>query len=301
MTLDDKNLYVYTFYRFIKLENTQKIKKSLDAFFFKTNLKGTILLSTEGINTSISGSMNELENCIKLIRKILRIRKLDIKISLVENNPFNRLKVRLKKEIVSLGKGYLDVNKKTGKFISPSEWDELIISNDIKLIDTRNIYEIEIGKFKKAINPMTNNFREFPSKFEHLKISKNQKIAMYCTGGIRCEKASAYLKTKGYKNIFQLDGGIINYIKHHKKNKTNKLWNGECFVFDNRVTINKNLTKGEYVQCYGCSQPLSKKDLKSKFYIKGVTCGFCYLERTDQQKRNSMTRQIQIEKNNYEI
>ncbi len=296
MKINNERLYVYTFYRFIKLKNTQKIKNKLDTFFLKTKLRGTILLSTEGINASISGSRKEIKDCMKLVRKILKIRKLGIKINSVQYNPFNKLKVRQKKEIVSLGKGYFDVNKNTGIFISPSEWDELIISNDLKLIDTRNIYEIEIGKFKNAINPMTHNFREFPSKFKSLKIHKNHKIAMYCTGGIRCEKASAYLKTKGYKHIFQLDGGIINYIKHHERKKRNELWNGECFVFDNRVTINSNLEKGKYVQCYGCRRPLSKKDLRSKFYIKGVSCGFCYHERTEQQKRSSMTRQIQIEK-----
>ncbi len=289
-------ILIYSFYRFIEIKNKKNVKNILDKYFIKKLIRGTILIANEGINANISGTEKDLLLAIKLIRKLLKIRKINIKINKNDFLPFNRIKVRLKKEIVSLGQGYFDVNKKTGNFISPSKWDKLIIKKNLKLIDTRNIYEIEIGKFKTALNPMTQNFREFPKKFERLEIDKSDQIAMYCTGGIRCEKASAYLKSKGYKNIFQLQGGIINYLKYHKQKETNGLWDGECFVFDNRVTINKKLIKGKYVQCYGCRRPLSKRDLKSKYYSKGVTCGYCYFERTDKQKKSSMSRQVQIEK-----
>ncbi len=296
MKKDKIDLYVYSFYRFIDLKNIKLIKSKLDKFFFKKKLKGTILLSLEGINASIAGSVYDLEESIKFLKKILKIKKLEIKKNTTKFIPFNKMKVRLKKEIVSLGQGYFNIHNKTGNFISPSEWDKLIKKKNIKLIDIRNNYEIQIGRFKSSLNPMTRNFREFPKEFEKLKIDKKEDIAMYCTGGIRCEKASAYLKKEGYKNIFQLKGGIINYLTYHKENKTDSLWDGECFVFDNRVTINKELTQGKYVQCFGCRRPLTKEDIKSKYYKKGVTCGYCYFERTEKQKKSSMSRQLQIDK-----
>ena len=291
------DLYVYSFYRFIDLKNIKLVKSKLDKFFLKKKLKGTILLSLEGINASIAGSANDLEESIKFLKKILKIKKIEIKKNTTKFIPFNKMKVRLKREIVSLGQGYFDIYKKNGNFIYPSEWDKLIIKKNVKLIDIRNNYEIQIGKFKSSLNPLTRNFREFPKEFEKLKIDKKENIAVYCTGGIRCEKASAYLKKEGYKNIYQLKGGIINYLAYKKEKKTDSLWDGECFVFDNRVTINKELTKGKYVQCFGCRRPLTKKDTESKYYTKGVTCGYCYFERTEKQKKSSMSRQFQIDKN----
>ena len=290
------DLYVYSFYRFIDLKNIKLVKSKLEKFFFNKKLKGTIILSLEGINASIAGSAYDLEESIKILKKILKIKKLEIKKNTTKFIPFNKMKVRLKKEIVSLGQGYFGIHKKSGNYISPSEWDKLIIKKNIKLIDIRNNYEIQIGKFKSSLNPLTRNFREFPKEFEKLKIDKKEDIAMYCTGGIRCEKASAYLKKKGFKNIFQLKGGIINYLAYHKEKKTDSLWDGECFVFDNRVTINKELTQGKYIQCFGCRRPLTKKDIKSKYYKKGVTCGYCYFERTEKQKKSSISRQLQIDK-----
>jgi len=295
--MKNNNLAVYSFYRFLFIKNKSIIKKKLDKYLLDYEVKGTILLADEGINGSISAREDDLKKIFKYIKKLLNIRKIEVKINSTDFLPFNKMKVRLKKEIVSLGQGNIDVNKYRGKLLNTIEWSKIIRDKSVKLIDVRNNFEIEIGSFKNACNLKTESFRDFPKKFRKLNLKKSSNIAMYCTGGIRCEKASAYLKKDGFKNVYQLKGGIIEYLKNDK-NKKNSPWKGECFVFDNRVSITKNLIKGKYVQCYGCRRPLSSKDLKSQFYIKGVSCGFCYFERTDKQKRSSMSRQIQIEKKN---
>jgi len=292
--MKNNDLYIYSFYRFLSIENKKSVKNQLDEYLKKRLLRGTILLANEGINASISGTENDLLDTIKIIKKILRIRKLNIKINRNKFLPFNRMKVRLKKEIVSLGKGKIDVEKLTGNLIHPAKWNNTIQKKDVKLIDTRNIYEINIGRFKGAINPKTNSFREFPRKLKEMGIKKNEKLAIYCTGGIRCEKASAYLRLSGFKDVVQLDGGILNYLNYINENKKKSLWNGDCFVFDNRVTVNKKLEKGEYAQCYGCRQPLTGLELKSKFYEKGVSCPKCYQSKSLDQKNRSLTRQKQI-------
>ena len=289
-------LYIYSFYRFLKIKKRKAIKKSLDNYFTNRRLRGTILIANEGINASISGIEEDLFEVVKFIKKILSIKKLDIKINKINFLPFNRIKVRLKKEIVSLGKGEINVSKLTGKHIHPSDWNEFINKKDVKLIDTRNIYEINIGQFKGAINPQTSNFREFPNKIKKANILKSDNIAMYCTGGIRCEKASAYLIKNGYKNIYQLDGGILNYLEYNKKNNLKSKWLGECFVFDDRVSVNKNLRIGKYNQCYACRHPISQKETKSKKYKKGVSCPNCYGKRSKVQLSSSRTRQNQIER-----
>ena len=294
--MEKNSLFIYSFYRFKSVKNIKKVKSQLEIFFNNKLIKGTVLIANEGINASLSGNKKELEDGIDYIKKKLKIRKLDIKKNYINFHPFNKFKVRIKKEIVSLGQGPLDVNKYTGKYISPADWDNIISQKNVKLIDTRNKYEIKIGKFKKSINPDTNNFREFAKKFKDLNISKSQKIAMYCTGGIRCEKASTFLYKNGYKNVYQLEGGIINYLSHKKKINKNSSWKGECFVFDNRVSINKNLLKGKYFQCYGCRSPITKKDLESTNYKKGVFCPLCYNVRTMKQIKRSTSRQQQIDK-----
>ena len=292
--MNNKNLYIYSFYRFIKIKKKKSIKETLDSHFKKKKMRGTILLSNEGINASISGIENDLLDTLAIIKKLLNIRKLEVKKNKNHFLPFNRIKVRLKKEIVSLGKGKIDVNRNTGKHIHPSNWNEMIMKKNIKLIDTRNIYEINIGKFKGSINPETSSFREFPRKIQRMGINKKDELAIYCTGGIRCEKASAYLKLKGYKNVVQLDGGILNYLNYIKDKKIKSFWSGDCFVFDDRVTVDKNLNKGEYTQCHGCRHPMTKKDLNSKYYKKGISCPYCYNKRTIKQKQSSETRQNQI-------
>ena len=294
--MTNKNKFrVISFFRFLRIKNRENIKIKLDSFLKKKAIRGTILLSHEGINGSLSGTRKDLNVTSKFIRKILMIKKLNIKINEINYLPFNRLKVKIKNEIVSLGKGSINVNKLRGKFINPNKWNEIIMDKDIKLIDVRNMYEINIGKFKGAINPMTNNFRDFPNKIKKLKIKKNDKIAMYCTGGIRCEKASAFLREDGYDNIYQLRGGIINYLEYTSKKQKKSLWEGECFVFDERVAVDKELKKGSYRQCYGCRNPITDKDTNSIHYIKGVQCPHCYNKRSKKQINRSRSRQNQIE------
>ena len=291
---DNNKLFIFTFYRFVQINNKKTIKNKLDKFVKKKVVRGTILIANEGLNGSISGTKKDLIDILNLIKKLLKIRKLTVNMNESDFLPFNRIKIRLKKETVSLGKGKIDVNKFQGTFVHPSKWNKLIKERDVKLIDTRNIYEIPIGKFKRAINPDTNSFREFPKKFNDLEIKKDQKIAIYCTGGIRCEKASAFLKSNGYKNVMQLEGGILNYLEYVKRNNSTSLWMGECFVFDERVTVNKKLSKGKFLQCHGCRNPITKKDTNSKYYEKGVSCPYCYNSRNSEQKKKSYIRQQQI-------
>ena len=290
-----KEFHIYSFYRFFDHKQKSLSKKKLDSFVSNKLIKGTILLADEGINGTISGERKELDNLISFIRKILKIRKLNIKVNYNSFLPFKRIKIRLKKEIVSLGKGHFNVIKNSADLINPADWNSIIADKNTTVIDVRNQFEVDIGKFKNAQNPETNSFRDFPSQLEKMKLKKDKKIAIYCTGGIRCEKASAYMKINGYKNIFQLQGGIINYLSYQNKKNSTNFWKGECFVFDERVTVNKNLYKGRYLQCYGCRRPITKKDTSSKKYIKGVSCPYCFEERSEIQKKNSMIRQKQID------
>lgn len=289
------NLFVYTFYRFKDLKNLDKTKIVFEKFLNKTKIRGTILIADEGINGSLSGSKKDLDSFVKFIKSHLRIRKLEIKINKVDFIPFHRTKVRLKKEIVTLGQGKINVNKNAGQLIDPKDWNQIILNKDIRLLDVRNDFEIDIGKFQRSERPKTKSFRELPKVLKNLGLRKNEQIAMYCTGGIRCEKASAFLKKRGFKKVMQLNGGVINYLEYVKKNKIMSYWKGECFVFDNRVTVNKNLNIGRYQQCHGCRHPITKTDMKLKSYKKGVSCRYCFSHRNADQKKRSETRQKQID------
>ena len=293
--MSKNQFYVYSFYRFLKIENKYKIKKLLDNFFLNKKLKGTILLANEGINGSIATSLDDFNLIFRYIKKILKIRKIEIKINETDEFPFNKIKVRVKKEIVSLGIGKINIQKYRGDYIEPSKWGPIIRDKKTHVIDVRNYFEIDIGSFYRSKNPLTKSFRDFPKKIEKMEIPKNERIAMYCTGGIRCEKASSYLKINGYKNVVQLSGGILNYLKYIKETGKKSDWHGECFVFDKRVTLNKQLKKGKYTQCYGCRRPITKKDTMSKLFKKGVCCPYCYYERSSIQKNNSLMRQKQID------
>ena len=293
--MKNKKFYIYSFYRFFDHKEKKNTKKILDLFLSGKFVRGTILLADEGINGTISGEKKILEDIISFIKKELKIRKLNIKINQNSFLPFNRIKVRLKKEIVSLGKGDLKIDKQNSQFVSPADWNRVVSNKKTIVIDVRNQFEIDIGKFKNSLNPKTDSFRDFPKQLEKMKINKDAKIAMYCTGGIRCEKASVFMKIHGYKNIVQLDGGIINYLDYKKKHKSVSIWKGECFVFDERITINENLLKGKYLQCYGCRRPITKRDTLSVKYKKGVCCSYCFNERSESQKKRSFSRQKQID------
>tara|TARA_B100001057_G_scaffold485571_1_gene565463 strand:+ start:669 stop:1601 length:933 start_codon:yes stop_codon:yes gene_type:complete len=286
---------VYSFYRFKKIEKIIDIKKEIVSFLSKQNIRGTILISVEGLNGSISGTKVELDNFIQYLKKKLNIRKLEIKDNNTSFLPFNKMKVKIKNEIVSFGQGRIDTIKYHGTDVNPEDWNDIILDENTKLIDVRNEFEIGIGHFNRSINPKTNSFRQFPFSLKKMKLKKDDKIAVYCTGGIRCEKASAYLKANGYKNVYQLKGGVINYFEYSKNNKKKNLWHGECFVFDQRVTIKKNLNKGKYEQCFGCRRPITKEQISSNKYKKGVHCPLCYDERSIKQKNSSLSRQTQID------
>ena len=295
MQSNNRKLAIYSFYSFVELTNTQSIKKELDYFLKKKEIRGTILISSEGINGSLSGHKKDLDNSIKKLQSLIKLKKLEVKINYNNFFPFSKLKIKLKKEIVSLGQGYINVNKLSGDLVEAKDWGQIILDKNTRIIDVRNDFEIDIGKFKRSERSKTNSFREFAKSIGGLNLKKNDKIAMYCTGGIRCEKASAFLRMKGYENVVQLKGGIIKYLEYIYNSKEISHWQGECFVFDDRVSINNKLEKGKYLQCYGCRRAITKRDTRSIFYKKGVSCPYCYKERTHEQKKRSLTRQKQID------
>ena len=281
--------YISGFYKFKKIINIKKNKKKLQNYFINNSIKGTIILSTEGINGTISAKKKKLDLAINQIKKTFKFGNFDsLNFSKSKFQPFHRGKIKIKKEVVPMGIKVLKTKLKN--HVEPTKWNKLINSKNTFLIDARKPFEYEVGTFKGAINPKVNNFREFPRYLKNL--DKNKTIAMFCTGGIRCEKASIYLEKKGFKYVYQLKGGIINYLKKIKKNKT--LWKGECYVFDNRVSIRHGLVPGNFSMCSGCRKPISNKDKKSKKYEEGVSCPNCHDSLTIAQKERFRMRQKQI-------
>ena len=283
---------ILSFYEFCDLD-VDKVTKNKNKIFetSKNNsILGTIILSIEGINGTVSGSSDSIDILNQLMKDLGY--KCNIKFSVSEKKPFKRLKVKIQKEIVTfmnLGKSA----KNTGTFIPPENWDDFISNEDVKLIDVRNFYETVIGKFPKSIDPNTETFTDFIDYIDkELSSNKDQKIAMYCTGGIRCEKASSYMKDIGFNNIFQLEGGIINYLNKVEENKGS--WDGECFVFDERVSLKYNSEIGNYELCHGCRNPIDEEDKGSIYFEEGVSCPNCINVRSDEQNEKSRQRQAQI-------
>ena len=283
---------ILSFYEFCDLD-VDKVTKNKNKIFetSKNNsILGTIILSIEGINGTVSGYSASIDILNQLMKDLGY--KCNIKFSVSEKKPFKRLKVKIQKEIVTfmnLGKSA----KNTGTFIAPEDWDDFISNEDVKLIDVRNFYETVIGKFPKSIDPNTETFTDFINYIDkELSANKDQKIAMYCTGGIRCEKASSYMKDIGFNNIFQLEGGIINYLNKVEENKGS--WDGECFVFDERVSLKYNSEIGNYELCHGCRNPIDEEDKRSIYFEEGVSCPNCINVRSDEQNEKSRQRQAQI-------
>ena len=286
------------FYHFITLDKKNNIQEHIYNFCEANNIKGTILLADEGINGTISGKEKNIRDFLIFIKKEGLFNgvfsKLEHKESWASKNPFYRMKVRLKKEIVALGVDGVSPTKNVGKYVKPEEWNNLISDPNTIIIDTRNHYEVDIGTFKNATNPNTSTFRELPSFIEeNLDPKTPKKIAMFCTGGIRCEKATSLMLDKGFKDVYHLEGGILKYLETIDKDKS--LWEGECFVFDQRVAVTHGLNEGKYDQCYACRHPLSPDEMNSSHYIKGISCPYCHNKLTNKKKSSVIERQKQIE------
>lgn len=297
-----KNITVCALYKFVRLDNFQDLKLPLLSFMEKNNVKGTLLLALEGINGTIAGEESSINNVLDFLQADGYLTGLSIKKSFHQTNPFQRTKVKLKKEIVTLGVEGIDPNQVAGTYVKPKDWNALISDPEVLLVDTRNDYEVEIGTFKNALNPNTESFREFP-KFVAQKLDKNKhkKVAMFCTGGIRCEKSTAYLKEQGFEEVYHLEGGILKYLEEVPSKET--LWEGECFVFDSRVAVNHDLKQGQYDQCFACRFPITENDKLNTHYVKGVSCHRCINKMTDEQRQGfaERERQIQLAKKRGEV
>ena len=281
---------VLGFYKFKNLNSLKKNKLILQKLFIEKNIKGNLIISSEGLNGTISGKSKNIYLTSKKIKRLFGIINFDSEnLSKNKFQPFHKPKIRIKKEVVPMGLNISAENKKAN-YIDPLKWNNLIKDKNTFVLDARKPFEYEVGSFKKAVNPKVNHFREFPEYLN--KLNKKKPVAMFCTGGIRCEKASAYLNHKGFKNVFQLKGGILNYLKKIKKKKS--MWKGECFVFDNRVSVKHDLAVGTYFICGGCRNPVSPKEKKTKKYEEGVSCSKCYDTLTKAQKTRFRMRQKQI-------
>lgn len=284
---------VCALYKFVSLENYESMRQPLTDVLEQNNIKGTLLLASEGINGTVSGSRNAIDNLLAYLNDDPRINPISFKESLDEEQPFYRTKVKLKKEIVTMGVEGIDPRQTVGTYVKPEDWNALISDPEVLLIDTRNDYEIEIGTFENAVNPKTDTFREFPEYVKtQLDPDKNKKVAMFCTGGIRCEKSTAYLKEQGFDEVYHLEGGILKYLEDVPK--TDTMWKGDCFVFDNRVAVNHDLQKSHYEQCYACRLPITSEDKQSEHYEAGVSCPKCFGTHSDDQIARFREREKQV-------
>ena len=287
---------IVALYKFCKIEDPIYFQKFIKSELSLLNILGTIIIGEEGINGTISGNESSLNNAITTLKSINLFQDLDLKESYSAKKPFLRLKIKIKEEIVSMGLKDIDPTIQAGQYIVPEEWNNLINDKNTVLIDTRNNYEYSIGSFENSINPKTNNFKEFPNWVDKQGFNESDKksknFAMFCTGGIRCEKASSYMKNQGFKNVFHLKGGILKYLENIDT-KDSK-WKGECFVFDDRVSVKHDLSEGEYDLCHGCRTPITEQDKLSPNYVKGVSCEHCINEKTIEQVNRYKSRQKQI-------
>jgi len=284
---------VFGFYKFIKVKSLKKNKVFLQKFLISNHIRGTIIIAKEGLNGTISGSVKDIDKTTKKLKSLFLFKLFDSSNeSKSKFQPFHKPKVKIKKEIVPMNLIINPKERNMKSHLDPKDWNKLIKNKETHIIDTRKPFEYKVGTFKRSVNPNVTNFRDFPKYLNKLK--KNKPVAMFCTGGIRCEKTSVYLKKKGFKNIYQLNGGILNYLNKIKKNES--LWKGECFVFDNRISLKHGLKLGSYSMCSGCRMPISSKDKRSNKYEEGVSCPNCYDKLTETQKSRFRMRQSQIYK-----
>ena len=294
--MTNKNeILVAALYKFVEIDDLLSLQSDLHEICEKNNIMGTILIANEGINGTISGKTNEINQTISILKSDKRFTNIEIKYSSTDKQPFHRMKVRLKKEIVTIGLSKINPNKKVGTYVKPDDWNDLISDPNVVVIDTRNKYETKIGSFQNALDPETSSFREFPDwvkKFKSSKENANKKIAMFCTGGIRCEKASSLMKEEGFEDVYHLQGGILKYLE--TIDKENSLWNGECFVFDQRVCLTDELEVGSYKMCFACRMPITEEEMQNEKYIEGISCIYCYDKTTKEKKERFGSRQKQI-------
>jgi len=284
---------VFGFYKFVQVKSLKRNKVFLQKFLISNHIRGTIIIAKEGLNGNISGSIKNIDKTTKKLKSLFSFKQFDSSNeSKSKFQPFHKPKVKIKKEIVPMNLSINPKERNMNSHLDPKDWNKLIKNKKTHIIDTRKPFEYKVGTFKRSVNPNVTNFRDFPKYLNKLK--KNKPVAMFCTGGIRCEKTSVYLKKKGFKNIYQLNGGILNYLNKIKKNES--LWKGECFVFDNRISLKHGLKLGSYFMCSGCRMPISSKDKRSNKYEEGVSCPNCHDKLTETQKSRFRMRQSQIYK-----
>ena len=289
-----QQVVVSALYHFVTLDDYQELRQPLYDFMVKNHIRGTILLAKEGINGTVAGAQESITKLHIWLRSDERLKELRTKESYDDSMPFYRTRVKLKKEIVTMGVPGIDPNHIVGTYVKPEDWNDLISDPDVVLVDTRNDYEVAIGTFKNAADPETETFRQFPDYVtKNMDPQKHKKVAMFCTGGIRCEKSTAYLKEQGFEEVYHLQGGILKYLETVPEEES--LWQGECFVFDNRVSVNHQLEKGSYDQCHACRLPITEDDKASDKYIKGVSCPNCYDKKSDKQRQRFAERERQVQ------
>ena len=287
-------IVVCALYKFVTLDDYALIQPPLLALMLKYDVKGTLLLAQEGINGTIAGSRSGIDAILTYLQSDPRLAALSYKESYTDQPPFLRSRVKLKREIVTMGVEGIDPKQVVGTYVKPTDWNDLISDPNILLVDTRNDYEVQVGTFKNALNPKTDSFREFPGYVkQELDPEKHNKVAMFCTGGIRCEKSTAFLKEQGFDEVYHLEGGILKYLQEVPAEES--LWEGECFVFDERVTVNHQLQRCEYDQCNACRMPITEQDKLSEQYQHGVSCPHCFDKTSDKQKARFAEREKQMQ------
>jgi UPF0176 protein len=289
-------IQVAALYCFTPFPDPAELREPLFAQCEAVGVKGTLLLANEGINGTIAGSDNAITAVLDHIRKLPGCAGLDVKFSYANTPPFNRMKVRLKREIVTMGEPGVDPRASVGRYVDPQDWNALISDPDTVVIDTRNDYEVAVGTFEGAVDPHTEAFRDFPAWFRENRkelLEGKKKVAMFCTGGIRCEKSTSFLRGEGVDEVYHLKGGILRYLEEMPEEQS--LWHGDCFVFDERVTVKHGLTPGDYAMCRACRRPISGEDMASEHFVAGISCPHCIAERTDEQRARYAERQRQEE------
>ena len=287
------SVVVAALYRFVALPDFEDLRQPLLDLMIDSEVKGTLLLASEGINGTIAGSRAGIDRVLAWLQRDARFTGLEAKESFVDEMPFYRTKVKLKREIVTMGVDNIDPNDIVGTYVEPRDWNALISDPDVLVLDTRNDYEVEIGSFEHAVNPKTASFRELPDYVaEHLDSTVHKKVAMFCTGGIRCEKSTAFLKQQGFDEVYHLKGGILKYLEEIPVDQS--LWQGECFVFDNRVTVDHSLKSGSYDQCHACRMPITEQQKVLDSYVEGISCLHCHNKVSDQRRQRFAQRQKQV-------